>query len=136
MYVKFPWGEMTELAANIIAESMYAQCDIDGNEYPLLEILINHRKNGSTLSIEDQKVVIKGQETLRKSSAGWDMCFKWKDTSTSWEKLFDVKEFHSIHIAKYVIVQGIQHEPAFDWWVHHVLKKRYQIISMVRKCST
>ena len=59
--VEFPWGEMTELASNIIAESMYAQCDVNRNEYLLLEALINHRKNISALLVEDQKVVIKGQ---------------------------------------------------------------------------
>ena len=50
---------MTELAANIIAELMYAQCDVNGNEYLLLETFANHRKNGSALGVEDQKVVIK-----------------------------------------------------------------------------
>ena len=30
--VEFPGREMTELVANIIAESMYAQCDVYGNE--------------------------------------------------------------------------------------------------------
>jgi len=28
---------------------------------------------------------------------------------------------------------GINHEPAFNWWVTHVLKKRNRIISLVRK---
>ena len=32
------------MAANIIAELMYAQCDVDGNEYLLLEAFVNHRK--------------------------------------------------------------------------------------------
>ncbi len=27
----------------------------------------------------------------------------------------------------------IDHEPAFNWWVPHELKKRNQIISLVRK---
>ena len=73
--VEFPGGEMTELVANIIAESMYAQCDVDGNEYLLLEAFINHQKNSSALSVEDKKDVIKGQ-TQRKSTAGWDICCK------------------------------------------------------------
>ncbi len=30
---------------------------------------------------------------------------------------------------------GINHEPAFDWWVPHVLKKHDRIISAVVKCS-
>ena len=52
---------MTELAANIIAESMYAQSNVDGSIYLLLEAFIDDRRNGSTLSVEDQKAVIKGQ---------------------------------------------------------------------------
>jgi hypothetical protein len=31
---------------------------------------------------------------------------------------------------------GIDHEPAFKWWVPHVLKKRDRIISLVRKRMT
>ena len=42
--VEFPGKEMTELAANIIAESMYAHCDIDGNEYLFFEAFIKHQK--------------------------------------------------------------------------------------------
>ncbi len=30
---------------------------------------------------------------------------------------------------------GIDHEPAFNWWVPHVLRKRDRIISAVAKCS-
>ena len=74
--LEFPWGEMTELWANIIAESMYAWCDVNGNEYLFLETFIDHQKNSSALSVEDKKVVIKGQETLRKSTAGLHICCK------------------------------------------------------------
>ena len=77
--VEFPGGEMTELAPNIIPESMYTQCDVDRNEYLLLEAFVSHRKNGSALSVDDQMVVVKKQEALRKSTAGWDICYKWKD---------------------------------------------------------
>ena len=72
--VAFPGEKITELAANIIAESMYAQCDVNGNEYLLLETFIDHGKTTSALSVEDQKIVINGQENLRKSTAGWDIC--------------------------------------------------------------
>ena len=74
----FQGGEITELAANIIAESMYAQCGVNGNEYLLSEAFIHHRNKGSTLSVEDQKGVIKGLEMLRKLTVGWDICYKLK----------------------------------------------------------
>ncbi len=34
------------------------------------------------------------------------------------------------------MTQGIDHKPAFNWWVPHVLKKRGRIISLVRKRTT
>ena len=57
--VEFPKGNITELAGNIIAESMYAQYDVDANKYLLLEAFIDHRKNGSALSAEDQKIIVR-----------------------------------------------------------------------------
>ena len=38
--VEFDDNNQTELTANLIAESMYAQCDPDGNQHPLLLILL------------------------------------------------------------------------------------------------
>ncbi len=34
------------------------------------------------------------------------------------------------------MTQGIDHKPAFNWWVPHVLKKRDRIISLVCKWTT
>ena len=43
--VEFPAGEITVLAANIIAEFMYAKGDVDRNEHLLLKAFVDHRKN-------------------------------------------------------------------------------------------
>ena len=40
--VEFPGCEITLSAANIIAASMFAPCNVDENEYILLEVFINH----------------------------------------------------------------------------------------------
>jgi hypothetical protein len=40
--VKFSDGDETELNANMIADAIYAQCDPDGNQYVLLEALVDH----------------------------------------------------------------------------------------------
>ena len=53
--VDLPGGEITELAANITAESMYAQCDVDRNEYLLFESFIDHKKLDLALGVVDQK---------------------------------------------------------------------------------
>ncbi len=40
--VDFDDGEQTELTANKIAESLYSQYDPDGNQYVLLEEIVDH----------------------------------------------------------------------------------------------
>ena len=69
--VKFPGEEFMEMEANVIAEVVYAQCDVDGSEYLLLEAFVDQRRNGSALYVEDQMIVVKGKEILRKSTERW-----------------------------------------------------------------
>ena len=57
---------------------------------------------------------------------------QWKDGSTNWVALKDMKESYPIQVAEYAIASHISMEPAFAWWVPHVLKKRNQIISKVK----
>ena len=63
-----------------------------GNKYLLLESLADHRKDDSALGVEDQKVVVKGKDTIRKSTADWGISYKRKDGSTLWEVLSNLKE--------------------------------------------
>ena len=64
----------------------------------LLDANINHSKNGSALSANDQKMIVKGKESHRESTAGGDIYYEWKDSSTSWEKLSNLKELHPIQM--------------------------------------
>ena len=45
--VRFPDRRTEELAANFIAEAVYAQCDADGNQYVLLDAIVDYRKDPS-----------------------------------------------------------------------------------------
>ena len=45
----FDNGDVTNLTANLIAESMYAQFDLDGNQYVLLDSLIDHQRLDTAL---------------------------------------------------------------------------------------
>ena len=40
--VEFAGGEVTALTANVIAESMYSQCNAERNEYLLLDVLVDY----------------------------------------------------------------------------------------------
>ena len=51
-----PGGKVAELAANIIAESIYAQQDVNGNKDLLFKWFSEHRKDDPALTVEDQNL--------------------------------------------------------------------------------
>ena len=83
--VKFPRAEVAALIANIIVESIYTQCNTDGNEYLLFDILIDHWKEKKAISISHQKISVRYRPVIRKLIASWQICFMWKDGSISEE---------------------------------------------------
>jgi hypothetical protein len=88
----------------------------------------------AAMMLSDQKIVhADGKTYLKRSTIGWQLCCQWKDGSTSWENLADLKGSHPIETAKYAKILGIDHEPAFNWCIPHILRKRDHIISLVRK---
>jgi len=72
---------------------------------------------------------------MKRNTIGWQICCQWKDGSTSWENLSDLKESHPLETAEYAMTIGIDCKPAFNWWVPYVLKKCDRIISLVRKLT-
>jgi hypothetical protein len=60
------------------------------------------------------------------------MCIEWKDGTTSWETLASLKESYPVQVAEYALAAGISDEPAFKWWVPHILKKRDRIIAKIK----
>jgi hypothetical protein len=131
--VEFDDGTEADLSANVIAQNMYAQCDPDGNCYVLFDSIVDWRRSTTALDYDDQIArKADGRTFMRRSTAGWQLCIQWKDGTTSWEKLSALKESHPTEAAEYACAQGLEREPAFNWWVPHVLKKRQLIISKVK----
>ena len=114
--VEFNDGEVTELTANVIAQSMYAMCDTDGEHVLLFDSIVDYVKGEAALSLADQKFVdSRGRTQYRRTTKGWKLCIQWKDGSTTWEKLADMKECYPVQTAEYAVAQGIDHEPAFNY---------------------
>jgi hypothetical protein len=135
-HVEFDDGGVCELTANFIAESMYASCDADGNEYILFDSFVDYKSNRKAVTKDNQRIAHNGRNSLRRSTVGWHLCVQWKDGSTSWQSLNDLTEAYPVVVAEYAVAQGIDDEPAFNWWVRAVLRKRKHIISFVKKRST
>jgi hypothetical protein len=62
----------------------------------------------------------------------WELSVRWKDGSSTWISLKDLKDTYPVELADYAINNKIQDEPAFAWWVPYVIKKRTAIISKLR----
>ena len=89
--LKFAGGKVTALTTNVIAESMYVQCNSEGNEYLLLDELGDYQKDDKAISLSDQQTRVWGRPVMHKTTAGWQICCQWKDGYTSWEKLSELK---------------------------------------------
>jgi hypothetical protein len=96
---KFPDGVEAEHSANAIAENMWTQCNIEGNRCQLLEALIDHEPDEHAIQCADGCISINGQKHVRTSTKGWQLCIQWKDDSTSWGRLADVKGSDPIKVA-------------------------------------
>ena len=47
--------------------------------------------------------------------------------------LMESKESHPAQAAEFAVAHGIDHEPAFNWWVKHVQKKSDRMTAGIRK---
>lgn len=131
--VEFMDGYKTSLAANTIAENLFAQIDDEGNRHVLFQEIIDHRTNGKQLLQQDAFITTRtGTRRRRETTVGWELCVQWKDLSTTWVALKDMKEAYPVQSAEYAVQARIAEEPAFAWWASHTLKKRNRIIAKIK----
>jgi hypothetical protein len=132
--VQFPDGHTEEYAANIFAASLYSTIDDEGNTYFIMKDIVGHKSKCAALVGDEQFIISKnGQKKLRKATQGWKLCIEWKDGSTTWEPLKDLKESNPIEVSEYAVANKIDHESAFVWWVPDTLRKRNRIIKAVKR---
>ena len=127
-WVEFTGDKVTELTTNTIAESMNVQCDAYGSENLHLEVLIDYHEENNTIFLTEQQTSIQGRPVTHKTTADWQICCQWKDSSTSWEKLSNLKESHPVYIAEFAVVQEIDRKPTFNWWVSTCLRKEIRLL--------
>ena len=75
--IKFEDGDVTELTANAIAESMYAMCDENGDHILLFDAIVCHKKNDKLITRAEQKFVgSRGKQHYKRSTKGWEVCVR------------------------------------------------------------
>jgi hypothetical protein len=73
-----------------------------------------------------------GTKHRKESTIGWKLLVQWKDGSTTWVALEDLKESHPVQVVEYAVEARLADEPAFAWWVPYTLRKRNSIISKLK----
>jgi hypothetical protein len=57
------------------------------------------------------------------TTKGWRLFVEWKDGTIDWLPLKDLKESYPVQVAEYAVANKITEQPAFAWWVPHILRK-------------
>jgi hypothetical protein len=110
----------------VIAENMYAQCDIEGRHYNLMEGIIDRKTDDHAVEPADMNIKHGRNKKVSKTTKGWHLCVDWKDGTTIWERLTDLKESNPVEVAEYAATKILLDNAGFVWWAPRVLKKAHQ----------
>jgi hypothetical protein len=80
----------------VIAENVFAQCNIEGRQLNLMEGIIDHITDGHAVAPAEMYIKHGSNKRVRKTTNGWHLCVEWKDGTTSWERLADLKESNPV----------------------------------------
>lgn len=67
--VQFPDGHVEAYSANAIAENIYAQVDVDGQRFVLLDEIMDHRKDNSAVKMDDKYIKHGSNQMLRENNS-------------------------------------------------------------------
>jgi len=131
---EFDDGFIAEYSANAIADAIYVQTDDDGFEHTLFSSIIGHHKKEYALSDNAVFVNTQGSQNPHpiRTTKGWDICIEWKDGTSSWHPLTDVRNSFPIHLAEYAVKNNLDNELAFRWWVKDALRRKQFMLSAVK----
>jgi hypothetical protein len=73
-----------------------------------------------------------GTKRRKETTKGWETLVQWKNGSTTWVALKDMKDEYPVQLADYATQRRIAGEPAFAWWIQHALNKRNRIIGKLK----
>ncbi|GFH61775.1 hypothetical protein CTEN210_18251 [Chaetoceros tenuissimus] len=118
--LEFPDGRVEEYSVNMIAENLFEQADEHGWDSGIIEEFLDIRKDDSIAVPKERGMYFNnaGVERNIVTTKGWEVQVKWRDKSTSWISLKNVKEGDPLGLAELAVVLKVQDEPAFKWWVN------------------
>ena len=133
--VEYYDGSTEVLAANIIAEAIFSQVDEEGRDFLLLDEIVDHERddNEALTNSNCWEVKKNGNKIRIPTTKGWRFRVRWKNGTSCWLPLKDLKESYPLEIIQYATGHQLLEEPAFAWWVPTYQSQKQRII---RKLGT
>ena len=113
--IKFEDGALEEHTANLVAEAICARLDDEGYNVHVIDELVDHRKFDGAVQMKDAFYVWNGKRTRKKTTRGWQICTRWKDGTTTWMDMKDLKDSDPVMLAECAEANQLLEEPAFAW---------------------
>ena len=130
--VEFKDGTYSDYSANVLIENIMNSADDNGQTSLFLDEIVGHRFNKDAVpESEGWYVTPQGAKKRTITTKGCDINVSWKDGTTSWIPLKDMKEANPLEVAEYAHRNLIDNHPVFAWWVPSTLKRRAKIIKQV-----
>jgi hypothetical protein len=129
-------GSTMSYMANTIAESMYSMIDEEGQHYSLIDEIQDHERDDTAIDAADGTfTTATGQTRKKRTTRGWTFLVLWKDGTSDWVPLRDMKETYPLQTANYARGNDIQDEPAFAWWVPTALRIGRRMVAKIAKSA-
>jgi hypothetical protein len=74
---------------------------------------VGHITDGRVVARAGMYINHGSNKQVRNTTIGWNLCVEWKDGTTSWEGLADLKESNPMEVADYAASKEIQDELYF-----------------------
>jgi hypothetical protein len=98
-----------------------------------LDEIIDHATDNSAILIDyGYTTSAIGNRVPKQTTKGWKLLCQWRDGSSTWVPLVNLKESNPVELAEYAVANRLQEEPVFKWWVSLVLRKRKRIIGKIK----
>ena len=99
----------------------------------VLDAIVGHRTDGNEVTGDDAFIVSSnGTRRRKETTKGHHVLLKWKDGTSTWNTLKDVKDSYPVQLATYAIKNNLDKTPAFAWWVPYVIRKKNRIINKLK----